>query len=223
MKNISVVYIILTLFLYNCSNKEVQLPIIDIEGIHEIQNHSSIWIFFENKGQDTLAILNKNNKLLNTHWIFNIDKRLTMNQVIPILEKMQENRNKDSMHKKEGMLNYFSYADITTNNISLIEFYPTEYIYSETKYEAILDKLQFNQILEIELNNDKLYLNKTESLMNQLNQKIDEHTKNNSLSKPIIIFKYGNKTSYQKYLNIKTILTKTNVEVINIEYIFNFN
>ena len=174
----------------SCTKKEVQLPIINIDGIHEIQNHSGIWIFFENKRQDTLAVLNKNNKLINTHWIFNIDKRLTMRQIVPILQKMQEYRNKDSMHKKEGMLNYFSYANVSSNNISLIKFNLTKYIGSEIEYRALLEKLTDNQILEVEIKNNKLHLNHIESSPVELNQKIEEFVKNDSLSKSQIILKY---------------------------------
>lgn len=64
----------------SCSKKSVQLPLIDSDGISDIYNHSSIWLFFEENENDTLAVLNKNNKVINTQWIFNIDRRLTMKQ-----------------------------------------------------------------------------------------------------------------------------------------------
>ena len=118
----SILSLLYFLILFGCKNKEVELPLISIDGISEIQNHSSIWIFYEQTPNDTLSILNKNNKLLNTNWIYNIDSRLTMDKVVPLLIKMQENRNKKSMHKKEGMLNFFSYANTRNKNISLVMF-----------------------------------------------------------------------------------------------------
>lgn len=108
--------------LCQCSDKEVLLPVIAEGGIPETQNHSSIWIFYDPSGQDSKAVLNKNNKLINTNWIFNIDRRLTMKDVIPLLQAMQSDRNKDSMHKKEGMINFFSYADSKNERISLLKF-----------------------------------------------------------------------------------------------------
>ena len=105
-----------------CSDKEVMLPVIPEGGIPETQNHSSIWIFYDASAQDSKAVLNKNNKLINTNWIFNIDRRLTMRDVIPILQEMQADRNKDSMHKKEGMANFLSYADSKNERISLVPF-----------------------------------------------------------------------------------------------------
>ena len=122
------VFCCLLLFLISCGKKEVMLPVIEADGIGQTENHSSIWIFYEVSGQDTLAVLNKNNKLINTHWIFNIDRRLSMKEVIPLLQRLQEDRNKDSMHKKEGMVNYFSYADSKNQRISLLEFPQTEFV-----------------------------------------------------------------------------------------------
>lgn len=221
MRKIYILYGLIILTYNSCSNKQVQLPIIDTEGIQEIQNHSSVWVFLETKGQDTLALLNKNNKLLNTHWIFNIDKRLTMHHIVPLLQKMQENRNEDSMHKKEGMLNYFSYADVSSNNISLLQFDPTKYIYSDNEYKAVLDKLTSYKMMELELDNNKIYLNNIEYFPNQLIQKIEESIGNDSLSKLQIILKYNKNTSYQNFLHTKAILSKTNVKINDVEYIFN--
>lgn len=115
-------YVIGLILLCQCSDKEVLLPVVAEGGIPETQNHSSIWIFYDPSGQDSKAVLNKNNKLINTNWIFNIDRRLTMKEVIPHLQAMQADRNKDSMHKKEGMINFFSYADSKNGRISLVNF-----------------------------------------------------------------------------------------------------
>ncbi len=121
----------LLLTLASCAKKEVMLPVIAADGIGQTENHSSIWIFFEVSGQDTLAVLNKANKMLNTHWIFNIDRRLSMKEVIPVLQTMQQDRNKDSMHKKEGMKNYFSFADSKNQRISLVDFPPIDFVRSD--------------------------------------------------------------------------------------------
>jgi len=115
-------FVIGLILLCQCSDKEVLLPVVAEGGIPETQNHSSIWIFYDPSGQESKAVLNKNNKLINTNWIFNIDRRLTMKEVIPLLQSMQADRNKDSMHKKEGMINFFSYADSKNERISLVKF-----------------------------------------------------------------------------------------------------
>ncbi|MCF6297426.1 MAG: hypothetical protein L3J08_05500 [Flavobacteriaceae bacterium] len=222
MKDKALLYtIILAFFFISCVKKEVQLPIIEIEGIHEIQNHSSIWIFFETDKQDTLAVLNKNNKLLNTHWIYNIDKRLPMHKIVPLLQKMQKNRNKDSMHKKEGMLNYFSYADIASNNVSLIDFNPIKFISSKKESENSLKNLSENLTLKLEIRENGLILNQLEIKTDQLIQKINNFIINDSLPKPKILLSYNGNISYQNYLSTKAILSKAKIEVNQTEYIFN--
>jgi hypothetical protein len=221
MKFNLILYFLLCLFVFNsCNKKNVQLPIIDIEGIREIQNHSSIWIFYEVNEKDTLAILNKNNKLINTSWIFNIDKRLTMEKIIPSLEKMQEYRNKDSMHKKEGMLNYFSYADISSNNNSLVKFDATTYGFIEkNKLENYpVDKKE--RLIELVIRNDKLIVDHLEIHSRKLAQKLSDIAAQDTLSKQKIILKYPSNLTYQNYLTVKLILSKVSIEVDTNEYIY---
>jgi len=220
MKKYFYIYIITLFILSSCKKKEVQLPIIDIPGSSEIQNHSSIWIFFKVKKQDTLAILNKNNKLINTHWIYNIDKRLTMKKVVPKLQEMQENRNKDSMHKKEGMLNYFSYADVNSNKISLLNFNNTTFIFSKTDYKNILKKIPKESTIELDVQRDKLFLNQSKIETSQLNQKINNIQSNDTIVTYKVILKYNENISYQNYLSVKALLSKTNLNVHSTEYIY---
>lgn len=209
----------LVLFI-GCNKKDVQLPVLDIKGIKEIQNHSSIWIFYKTNEEDTLAILNKNNKLLNTHWIYHIDKRLTMAKIIPILEELQENRNKDSMHKKEGMLNYFSYADIVSQTISLVKFDSINYIHLEKNKDEFLVKNTKNRIYELVITNNLNLIDqekiKPEQLLDKLNSIISQDT----LSKPKITLKYPESLTYQNYLSVKAQLSTLRLDVDKNEYIY---
>lgn len=207
------------LMLISCSKKEVQLPLIAIEGIHEIQNHSSIWVFFETKNQDTIAVLNKNNKLLNTHWIFNIDRRLPMKKIVPILEDLQENRNKDSMHKKEGMLNYYSYADKISNKMSVFNFLQTFYIKNQQGYETYLEGNLNSKIIEIEIENEVLSMDKKQIAKEELKKYMKDISANDS-KVPIILLKYHENISYQNYLSFKAYLAKEGFHVDHTEYIY---
>lgn len=103
-----------------------------------------------------------------------MDKRLSMHKVVPLLQKMQENRNRDSMDKKEGMLNYFSYADPASNNILLIEFNQTTLITSTEEYRNFLEKITESQIIELEIQNGKLYINDSEIKPNLMIQEINK-------------------------------------------------
>ncbi len=204
----------------SCSKKEVQLPLIEIEGIHEIQNHSAIWVFFETKNQDTLAILNKNNKLLNTHWIFNIDRRLPMGKVVPILEDLQANRNKDSMHKKEGMLNYFSYADQVANQMSLINFLPTNYLKNKEDYTKFLSEESSQKFVVLEIKNGDFFADHTVLDKTNLKGFIEKMTHTDSLKEPILSLKYSKNLSYQDYLSTKAFLFYEGFQVDQTEYIY---
>ena len=220
MKKHFYIYIIALFLFSSCTKKEVQLPLIDAVGIDNIQNHSSIWVFFKIKNQDTLAVLNKNNKLINTHWIYNIDRRLPMKKVVPVLQKMQENRNKDSMHKKEGMLNYFSYANVTSNKISLLNFDNTNFIFSNTDYKNVLKNLQKESILELDIQNKNLLLNESKIKTSQLIQKIENIQSSDTLANHKMVIKYSKNISYQNYLSVKALLSKINLKVHSTEYIY---
>lgn len=220
MKKLLYPIIFFSLILFSsCNKKKVQLPLIDQQGIPEIHNHSSIWIFYELKNNDTLAILNKNNKIINTHWIFNIDKRLPMKKIAPLLQKMQADKNKESMHKKEGFFNYFSYADMASNQISLINFTPTAFVFTEQAYQDLLNGHSKN--IELDIQNDALFLDKQKINMDQLVQKLNDLKINDTLNSLKISLKYPGNTSYQRYLKTKAYLNKTVIQIDSTEYIYN--
>jgi len=86
------IYILfLTSFLIlSCSKKNVELPIIGQKGIDRVYNNTKVWIFFKKQKSDTIAILNKNNIISTTNWIFNIDKRLPLKKIVPLIQQMQK-------------------------------------------------------------------------------------------------------------------------------------
>lgn len=218
MKIIKLLFFIALLYTaLNCSNKKVLLPIIRENGIEEVYNHSSIWIFFEAKNQDTIAVLNENNRIINTHWIYNIDKRLPMKVVFPLLQKMQKTKNKDSMHKKEGMLNYFSYTDYSSKGIALILFSPTIYIQTLSEYKKMKNK---NQIIELEIQTENILLNSHRIEKKQLVPEISKIISTDTLFKPKLLLKYSENLSYQNYLETKAFLSNIEIEVDTIEIVF---
>lgn len=219
-KYLSLSVFILLIFFTSCTEKKIQLPKIESEGISDIYNHSSIWIFFEIKNGDTIAILNKNNKILNTHWIYNIDKRLPMKKVTPFLQEMQKNKNKDSMHKKGGMLNYFSYADILNDKISLINLHPTNYVYTEKAYQELFTKEGDNKIIELNVQNDQLFLDEGKIELVKLSDSLNNIHLKDSLNKVKLIVKYNGNLSYQNYLKTKVILNNTKIKIDSTEYIY---
>lgn len=213
-------FLIGLVFLCQCSDKEVLLPVIDEGGISEIENHSSIWIFYDPEGQDSKASLNKNNKLINTNWIFNIDRRLAMKDVIPLLQVMQADRNKDSMHKKEGMNNYFSYADSKNERISLVEF-------PEISFAAMDDNSASNKIeidssaclVMVRVYEDNLQVDGKTYELEELGEISNRDNACEEGRTEVFRLKYDEVLSFQSYLKTKVYLAAAQVTVDTTELV----
>lgn len=220
IKTILIYITLLGLLINGCKKKEVQLPLIDTPGISEIQNHSSIWVFLEAENGQSKAMLNKNNKILNTHWIFNIDRRLRMIDIVPILIEMQQNRNKDSMHKKEGMLNYFSYADTASKKISLISFEPTIFttVYETFDSRKKIPEKPCTSILEI--SDGEFTLNHKRISLDALADKLKMNPSCSDEHKPKVILSYTENTLYQDYLQTKVYLNQNRIACDSVEYLY---
>ena len=214
------IFIFPLILLVSCTKKNVQLPLIEIDGLNEIQNHSSIWIFYEVGKDGTSAVLNKNNKLLNTHWIYHIDRRLTMDKIAPILEEMQVNRNKESMHKKEGMLNYFSYANVASENISLVKFDTIIFINQEKNIEAYPISNKKEQIVQLEITNDTHLIDHKRIDLSELPYRLKNIISKDTMSSTKIILHYPENLTYQNYLSVKALLSELRLEADKNEYIY---
>jgi len=218
MRKYYLLYIILlSLFLFSCSKKDIQLPLIESDGISEIYNHSSIWLFFKEDGKDTLATLNKNNKIINTHWILNIDRRLPMKKVAPILLEMQTLKNKPSMHSKGGTYLYYSFASTKSNKISLFEFKPTNFVLTSNH---IIDTIHKSPSIKINLQKDHILINQTTTNLKQLKSILEDYKNKDTLNNSKITLDYNGNISYQKYLQTKMLLSKINIAIDSTENIY---
>jgi hypothetical protein len=207
------------LLLSHCKKKEVMLPVIPIDGIEQTENHSSIWIFLELSEGDTLAILNKNNKLINTNWIFNVDRRLKMKHVIPHLETLQRDRNKDSMHKKEGMSNFFSYADTKNERISLVEF-PEQKFVLKSDTEVFMDRAPDSICrIPLQLEEDLIMVNGNKYRFDEMTRIGEILESCDSISQPRFQLQYGPELTFQQYLSARASLASSDLPVDNTELI----
>lgn len=122
----------IALFILSCANKEdVFLPKASISIVKNVEDLSTIYIFFKTNAKDTLAEVNRKNSIISTNWVFNIDKRLPLKLVIPEVMKLQEKKRADSTHKNEKAENYYSYADTINKNLAFLPF--THVYYKTTK------------------------------------------------------------------------------------------
>ena len=134
------------IILVGCNlQREVQLPHTTLNEITEVQDVSPVYIFYDEVNDS--AIFNRKNMISTTNWLVNIDKRLTLKQILPHLQYLQEKRNKDGMHKNENARNYFTCFNPETKGLSFIDF--TDIVYIE---QSIKGDLSDSIILQIESN-----------------------------------------------------------------------
>ncbi len=199
------VLIIIVFFTVSCQQKSVKLPTLDVSGIQDtIYNNSKIWVFYNLNGNDTIAKLNKNNSVANTHWIFNIDKRLTLKKVIPVVQQLQTKKEKPSMHDSgEISHNYFSYVDTVSNKLSLILFDSVKYI---TTGSVNFDSLSLHdnfRHLSIQNTNNGIIVNNIRVDINKINDYLSEQLDSVSLK---IHLNFDKNLSYKNYIHLKAIL-----------------
>lgn len=120
-----IVLLIVLFLVYSCKKEDVQLAKTNVSILKEVSDYSPIYIFFE-ANKDTVARVNKNNSISTTNWVFNIDKRLPLELVIPEVIQLQEKK-KNSSHTKEGSINVISYADSVGKNLAFLPFTDVHY------------------------------------------------------------------------------------------------
>jgi len=157
MKRISFVLLLVVLSI-SCNKKTVMLPKVALDGEEQIANHSQIWMFYNDK--DGSLKLNEKNRISSTHWFFNIDKRLSLKDVIPVAVRLVDKHNNKSPHNTEPMSNYYSYANALNDKLSFYQFDSIRYQFiSKNKLpnyskDTILVKINSSSIKFPELNND---------------------------------------------------------------------
>ena len=199
------VLIIVVFITLSCQQKSVQLPTLDVVGIQDtIYNNSKIWIFYNLHGNDTIAELNRNNSVANTHWIFNIDKRLSLKQVIPLIQQLQAKKEKPSMHDNgEISHSYYSYVDTVSNKLSLILFDSIEYVNKKSiNRDSILKRDPFKHLF-IECNTTDFFVNNVFVEKEKINDFITKQLDTSFLK---INLSFDKNLSYQNYIHLKGLL-----------------
>lgn len=194
-------FLTLSAILMGCEKKSVQLPQIPAEGVTNVYNHSQIWAFYDENGDSIQADINKNNIISTTHWIINIDKRLSMSQVVPLLGMIKNKRAKKTIHSTEGMHNYLNYADVENKTNALYNIDSLNIITLKSNEFDSYKKAKIENV--IVLKDDKILVNNTPLDYDSLDVKITDN-----LSSQTVILCYDSETTYQKYLETKVLLNK---------------
>lgn len=221
-------FLILPFIIFSCTKQTVKIPTLNVKGLQEIHNHSQVWFFFDIKNNDTIANLNRKNTISTTHWIFNIDNRLPLKTIIPSIIKLQD-KHANSLHSKEGMHNYFSYADTISDKLSFYEFDKTVF-----KTDSTLSKYYIKTNSEIykNYNNINLTMNPNNTWINDAKMENGEFKStllefidfSSEGKQTMLHLNFNQNLLYKDYLAYRTMLKTIlapHILINNIEFIFN--
>ena len=196
----------ITLFLIGCQ-KKVEL----VQAVRTIDstmiNHTPVYIFFEIKGKDTLAEVNRKNTIGTTNWVFNIDKRLPLKLVIPEIIKLQEKRRGPQMHENKEASDYYSYMDSVQKTLAFMSFreinytfdnyFSTIYVKDNPAYHANFQTFAVNFKL-----NNKVSVDGNEVDMNDLSTFLKEYTEFSSPNQRILLYlNFDERLTFDQYLS----------------------
>ncbi len=229
MKRKLIKFILLISIFFSCDKERIlQLPETDNSDITKIKDVSPAYLFYDETKKDSIE-LNRKNLIITTNWLVNVDKRLTLKQVIPSITFLQNKKRNAEMHKNENAKNYFTCFNPDTKNLAFIEF--TDVVFYEESLEEYISKsynLSFSEnsiTIKFNLNNEITILNpntnqiilKTEGdyLLINIEEVIDLEN--------IIYLSFNKNLTFQDYITFKSLLLKLNlnyVTVSNDEFIY---
>ena len=189
--------------LLGCSDKSVLLPEVQNATITEITDVSPAYIFYDETKPDSLE-LNKGNLIISTNWLVNVDKRLTLKQVIPSIIELQEKK-RNSSHKNESARNYYTCNDTSIKNLGFIDFTDVVYIQGGNEFDEKGFKLLFGESGSILIhfpNNNNGIFSSSDNLVKEINSLISDSKTVNTF---VLVF--NENISFQEYINLKSILS----------------
>ena len=222
-------FLLLTILFESCTNKSVQLPETNNDDITEIKDVSAAYLFYDETKKDSIEF-NRKNLIGTTNWLVNVDKRLTLKQIMPSIIYLQNKRQKAGMHKNEAAKNYFTCSNPEIQNLAFIEF--TDVVYQNVAPSTYFSKnnvvfleerilIRFNSSTETVISSfpDDLFTKSSDTkiLINDI-----QFITNNSQTKIILIFNQN--LSFQDYISYKSLLLKLDLENViidNNEFIYN--
>jgi hypothetical protein len=191
--------------LYGCQNETVQLPTAPISVVSEIVDHSPIYLFYELKDDKPSAVLNDKNRIGTTNWVFHIDKRLPLKEVIPYVVQLQ-NKKTSGMHTNEKAQNYFTYMDdiqktlafmpFTEVNFAFDDYYSSQYVKDNPDYH-----LHF-EVITLRFSEQNVMINGNEVADEEMFSFIEDYILTAAPQKRILLYlNFNQETTFGRYLN----------------------
>lgn len=197
----------------SCSfEKTIVLPEINHSEITEILDVSAAYIFYDESKPDSLE-LNRKNLISTTNWLVNVDKRLTLEQVMPSIIFLQDKKRNAEIHKNEAAKNYFTCNYTTIKNLGFIEFTDV-YYHTDASAKVFKNEVPLNTTIisflkdEIQVQNKKITFSDLKSM-----DSIDSN----------FILKFHEKITFQDYISYKSKLIQlklNNASINKNEFIY---
>ncbi|WP_340076634.1 hypothetical protein [Leptobacterium sp. I13] len=192
----------------SCNTKKTmqlaEVPNAEITGISDI---SQAYLFYN---EETLQPeFNRKNLISTTHWIFHVDKRLLMEEVVPKIQWLQQKRKKPSPHRNEAAKNFFSVSNTSLKNLSFIDFTDTKHI-----FEASLCAEKTNDSIDnrsFVFNKDNILIEGRPTSKDSLIIVIEEYKNTNN--KPFTIhLNFDQSLTFQEYITAIQFIKNTIAE-----------
>ena len=223
------IYFLLLTIIFSCGNKKiVQLPEIEKSDTSKINDVSAAYLFYDETLPDSVE-LNRKNLISTTNWLINIDKRLTLGQVIPKITFLQNKKRDAKMHKNENAKNYYTCNDISKHNLGFIEF--TDVVYHQEDPQEYLEKTGAAQLITIKIQSlDSIivsFISNGATLSHSSNySELLTHLKTNITNNgnAFIVLEFSKQLSFQSYITLKHLLSEIdlkNVTIAHDEFLFN--
>ncbi|GAA4817850.1 hypothetical protein [Litoribaculum gwangyangense] len=225
-----IILFIIVCIVFSCGNEKViQLPEITHSDITEIQDVSAAYLFYDETQKDNV-FLNRKNLISTTNWLVNVDKRLSLKQVIPHITFLQEKKEKAG-HKNINAKNYFTCNDLSRNNLGFLEF--KNLVYHEESAGEYFSKI--STIPEITRLSVICHSMENIEIMgfidSLITKKANYHNVTNQIKSLMmktksfeIILNFNEKITFQEYISIKSAISKIDLENVllsNHEFIYN--
>lgn len=225
------VFFLLVVCCFSCGKeKTIQLPEINKSEIREVTDVSPAYIFYNENKKDNVE-LNRKNLIISTNWLVNVDKRLTLKQVIPSIQMLQDKKRNAKMHKNDKARNYFSCNDRSIKNLGFIDF--TDIIYhigidkNIVENQLIYDNLpskQSNHIISILITkNDSITINSKPTHKSELIKRLKYIDSIQNKIIGVVYMKFNENLTFQDYISYKSILSQVKLKhtiISSDEYIF---
>ena len=219
--------LLISILFISCIREEVKLPQIAMEGETEIQNHSEVWMFYKENETGSPLKLNKNNIISTTHWLYNIDKRLPLKYIIPELQQLRY-KHGNSMHSEEGMLNYLSFSNTQTKQLTYISFdhliYKTDSLQSKFFIKQHADDYRNYNNIHLTINPNNTWINDAKMEDEELPSTLPEFIEFSAEGRQTLLhLNFNQNLSYQEYMSYQAYLNSLASAAIRInplEFVF---